>query len=191
MISTTPPRVLTTTQISSTVTTLQTTLPDRKTNIMKLLEESFPSSAAADDLQFGEIFSASSATNPWAIDTAQFEIVPAVPSQNAPVIAQEVSEDSRKKTDLVKQNHVPRQFSPVPAVPVVTAAPGDKIARQPKNKLRTSDVDDNQLEEEKVAIETLNKNGICLEKCVQQFCIPEEDLSMFSNCVDKYKTLCL
>ena len=50
----------------------------------------------------------------------------------------------------------------------------------------------NNLEEQKVKNQkTMNKEGKCLERCVQQFCIPEDDLGMFSNCVDKCKTFCL
>ena len=192
-ITTTPPPVLTTTK-KVVITPPRTPLPDRRKNLLKLLNESFPNFASAEDLQFDEIFSESAAPNPWAIDTAQFEIVPAVPSKDTPDIvrvAKDVSEDNRKKKVLFTIAPVLRQFSPVPAVPDVTTAPDDSLIRQPKNTLRLSDDVDNTLEEQKVDSEkNVNKEGSCLERCVQHFCLPEEDLSMFSNCVDKCKTFC-
>jgi len=200
VITTTPsPPVLTTTQRSSTVTTpLTITLPDRRNNLLKLLNESFLNSTLAEDLQFDEIFSESSkaASNPWAIDAAQFEIVPAVPSKGTPDIvrvAKEVSEDNSEK-DTFMIAPVPRQFmfSPVPAVPDVTTAPDDRLARRPKNTLELSDDFDNIIEVQKNTSENnMNKEGSCIERCVQQFCLPEEGLSMFSTCVDKCQAFCL
>jgi len=195
--STAPPPVLTTTQsqkVPTVTTPLQATLPERRKIILKLLNESFSNSVPAEDLQFDEIFSESVSPNPWAIDTAQFEIVPAVPSRDTPDVVRvpkDVSGDNKQEKDLFIVP-VPRQFSPVPAVPDVTTAPDDKLPRQPKNTLSLNNEVGNTLEEQKVKNQkTMNKEGKCLERCVQQFCIPEDDLGMFSNCVDKCKTFCL
>merc|ERR1712106_514451 len=191
VITTTTTPTLTTTQRLSTVTTPpRTILPERRKNLLKLLDESFPTSAPTEDLQLDEIFSESSAPNPWTIDTAQFEIVPAVPSKETPDIlrvAKELSKDNRKEKDVYTIAPVLRQFSPVPAVPDVTTSPDDGLVRQPKNTQDLSDNIDNSLEKQK----DVNKKGMCAERCVQQFCLSEEDLSMFSTCVDKCKTFCL
>ena len=164
---------------STLPTTLETSLPSKRTNILKLPEESFPPSD-----QFEEIFPSLTAANPWDIDTAQFEIVPAVPSQDIARVLKEVSDEG----NLVKQKNVDtRQFNPVPAVPELTI--DDKQARQPKNIVALSHEVENNIDEEKAVVETLI-NGNCLDKCVQQFCLLEEDLSLFSNCVGKCKTFC-
>ena len=36
-----------------------------------------------------------------------------------------------------------------------------------------------------------DKNGKCLEKCVQQFCITDKDFSLFGSCVEKCKSFCV
>ena len=151
---------------------------------MKLLEESFPPSAPTDE-QLQEMFPSLSAANPWDIDTAHFVIVPAVPSDDD--IARMIKQVSYEE-NMVKHNNVDaRQFNPVPAVPEITI--DDKQTRQPKNILALSGEVENNIDGEKTVVETLI-NGNCLDKCVQQFCLLEEDLSLFSNCVGKCRTFC-
>ena len=166
---------LRTTEMPSTLpTTLQRSFPSRRTNILNFLEESFSPFAPTDD-QFKAIIPSLSAANPWDIDTTQFEIVPAVPSDD-----EKVSDD--------ENNVDTRQFNPVPAVPEIKI--DDKQTRQPKNILSLSDEVENNIDEEKALVEDISSNGSCLDKCVQQFCLLEEDLSLFSNCVGKCKTFC-
>ena len=112
---------------------------------------------------------------PWFIDTAQFQIVAAVPEQDM--------EDRKDFNEKVEGIDIPSQFMPVPAVPSV---PSDTLSRQPKNIVEVVDgvVDIVNLEKSE------NKSRRCLEKCIQQFCIPDKDISMFSSCVEKCKSFC-
>ena len=190
MIPTNPQPTLTTTQRTSTVTTqLQTSLSDRRTNLLKLLKESFHNESPAEDLQFNEMFSESPAPNPWVIDTAEFEIVPAVPGEYTP--AEEVSEDNREGNNIDTNVPVPVQFSPVPAVPDVTTVPNDRLARQPKNTMDLTYQVENTLDEENYVSQTSKVKGNCLERCVHGFCLQEDDFTMFGVCVDECKSLCL
>ena len=120
--------------------------------------------------------------NPWFIDTAQFQIVAAVPEHehDKERVDKEVVIDSKAEED-----GIPSKFMPVPAVPSGT---DDMLSRQPKNIVE--DIDDvvNIVKEEE---DENDKNGICLEKCVQQFCISDKDFSLFSNCVEKCKNFCV
>jgi len=121
-----------------------------------------------------------STPSPWSINTSQFQIVAAVPDH-----------DMEDRKDLnenivdakVEEIEIPFQFMPVPAVPSVLS---DTLSRQPKNIVEGIDDVVNIVKLEK----SENKNRRCLEKCVQQFCIPDKDISMFSSCVEKCKSFC-
>ena len=169
----------------------QQSLTNRNTNILKLLEESFPNSAPpAEDNLFGEIFSDFSTRSPWSIDTAKFEIVPAVPATGEIRVAKEASGGKKQREDINQENRDFIQFSPVPAVPTIASASIEMQARQPKNILETGDSVKNSIKDEGAFSEAETKKDGCLEKCVQQFCLPDKNLSLFSNCVEKCKTLC-
>jgi len=121
--------------------------------------------------------------SPWSIDTAQFQIVAAVPEHDKERVDNEgVNENIDTK---VEKNEIPSKFMPVPAVPSGT---DDMLSRQPKNIVEDNDDVVNFAKEEE---DENDKNGKCLEKCVQQFCITDKDLSLFSSCVEKCKSFCV
>jgi hypothetical protein len=161
--------------------TIRTSLPER-TNISKIQEETLSSSEKVDN----SIFYTSSESNPWLINTAQFDIVPAVPSKhtanNIEKVPKDMSEDSRDEKDLVKQNYDHKQFIPVAAVPDATTASVNKISREPQNALKI--IEEDTGENKKVP----GDDTSCLEKCSEQFCVAES--FTISNCVDMCKTLC-
>jgi len=113
--------------------------------------------------------------SPWSIDTAQFQIVAAVPDHD--------KVDKENIDAKIEGNALLSKFMPVPAVPSV---PDDMLGRQPKNIVE--DIDDVI---NIVKVEENDKNGRCLEKCVEQFCIPDKDFSLFSRCVGKCKSFCV
>ena len=113
--------------------------------------------------------------SPWSIDTAQFQIVAAVPDHD--------KVDKENIDAKIEGNALLSKFMPVPAVPSV---PDDMLGRQPKNIVE--DIDDVI---NIVKVEENDKNGRCLEKCVEQFCIPDKDFSLFSSCVGKCKSFCV
>merc|ERR1711936_1171376 len=153
--STTASPVVAATQRSSTST--ETSFIQRRTNLLRLLQSSFPNASPAEDLQInGKVQSNSSINNTWHIDTAQFEIVPAVPVQE-----EETAEFT--ETDLVTNSLVLNQFSAVPAVPEATTASLDKLIRQPKNAKELLEEVDNNITENIF-------NEKCSEKCFKYFC---------------------
>jgi len=122
-----------------------------------------------------------STPSPWSINTAQFQIVAAVPDhdmEDEKDFNENIVDEKVEEIDII-----PSQFMPVPAVPSV---PSDTLSRQPKNIVEGVDDVVNIVNLEK----SENKNRRCLEKCVQQFCIPDKDISMFSSCVEKCKSFC-
>ena len=176
---TTATSILATPQRSLTLaTSAPVSVTDRRTNILKLLETSFPDAKPKENTDFDEIFVETVTPNPWAINPAQFDIVPAVPSKD---VAEDLFVNNKKKEDPVP---FPRQFSPVPAVPDDT----HDIDRQPKKVLQLNGVDniDNNVRNTKKG--SLPRN--CLGKCLDQFCLPVSDLSLYGNCEDKCKTFC-
>jgi hypothetical protein len=151
-----------------------------------ILRESSPNPTLVEDNLFDDIFSEESTPSPWAIDTAQLDIVPAVPDQEDDNLEKEEFKD--KIVLRMEDIGIPSQFQPVPAVP---SDPSNNLARQPKNILGGGNGVVNTVEEEEGVDITEDKNSECLEKCVQQFCIPDKDFSLFSNCVEKCKSFCL
>jgi len=121
-----------------------------------------------------------STPSPWSINTAQFQIVAAVPDHD---MEDEQDFNENIVDEKVEEMDIPSHFMPVPAVPSV---PSETLSRKPKNIVEGVDnvVDIVNLEKSE------NKNRRCLEKCVQQFCIPDKDISMFSSCVEKCKSFC-
>jgi len=101
-----------------------------------------------------------------------------------------VSVDKKEMQDINQDNTDVNQFSPVQAVPTIASASVQMQARQPKNILRTGDGVKNIIEDKEAFSEAETKKDGCLERCVQQFCLPDKNLSLFSNCVEKCKTLC-
>ena len=82
------------------------------------------------------IFSVSSENSPWPIDTAQFDIVPAVPSKRATKDIKRVPRDvSENSTDD------PKQLSSITAVPYATTAFDNELSRDPKHSLNISEED--------------------------------------------------
>ena len=94
----------------------------------------------------------------WSIDTARFNIIPAVPSDEAVRVPNEVSEEQKFKS--VEKETITAEFSPVPAVPVTTAA---SLVSSTSEVLPVS----------------------CQGDCVQQFCSHSDRI-----CQDKCKTIC-
>lgn len=174
---TTPTTIVTTTQRSLTLTTLVSTM-DRRTNILKLLEESFPKAKQKQNEDFGEIFVEPASPKPWAINPAKFDIVPAVPAEDAAEVLTVINKN--------KENpfQVPRQFSPVLAVPEDT----QDIDRQPKTVLQLNDVGD--LENSFTSAKKKILPRKCIEKCVDHFCISKDDLNIYQNCENKCNTFC-
>jgi len=173
-VLTTQPTVLTTQQISSTVKSVQQsrTLPPT------------------------DIFARTSPPNPWDIDTAQFDIVPAVPDEvvsNRRAVS-EVLEVSTDGKNLVTNLIVLNQFSPVPAVPNVTSSPKNKLTRQPKNTFGKENKPGKTNEDGKTTNDSENeivyKKGDCQERCAHTFCDPKEDINISSTCIEKCKFLC-
>jgi len=117
-----------------------------------------------------------STPSPWSIDTAQFQIVAAVPEHDRE------REEKEGFNEKVEELEIPSQFMPVPAVPSL----GDMLGRQPKKILDNVDDVLNKVREE----ETEDKNRKCLEKCVPQFCIQDKEFNLFSSCVEKCKSFC-
>jgi len=117
-----------------------------------------------------------STPNPWSIDTAQFQIVAAVPEHDRE------REEKEGFNEKVEELEIPSQFMPVPAVPSL----GDMLGRQPKKILDNVDDVVNKVKEE----ESEDKNRKCLEKCVPQFCIQDKEFNLFSSCVEKCKSFC-
>merc|ERR1712013_939726 len=117
-----------------------------------------------------------STPNPWSIDTAQFQIVAAVPEHDRE------REEKEGFNEKVEELEIPSQFMPVPAVPSL----GDMLGRKPKKILDNVDDIVNKVKEE----DTEDKNRKCLEKCVPQFCIQDKELNLFSSCVEKCKSFC-
>jgi len=152
---------------------------NRKMNIIKLLEESFPSAKPTESTEYDEIFSVPPILNTWDIDTAQFDIVPAVPTDDTAII---VSADSDEKYS----SSVSRQFSPVPAVPDIT----EEISRQPKKVLdsRNINIEDGVTKANETKVKDTDN---CEEKCIEQFCLPQDDLSMLSKCENKCRNFCV
>merc|ERR1711892_4139 len=134
---------------SIAVTSTQAILPERRKS--NELKDSLPSSVTAEDLLFDEIFSDSSEDKSWMIDGTQFDIVPAVPSKATKEIVRvpkEVSEDN------MGVKNIPAKFMPVPAVPDPPAAPKSALS----------------LEDTNGSARLQAAPGLCLDKCVQQFC---------------------
>jgi len=104
-------------------------------------------------------------------------------------VAKEKSVDKKERQDINQDNRDFIKFSPVPAVPTIDSASLEMQARQPKNILETGDSVKNSIKDEGAFSEAETKKDGCLEKCVQQFCLPDKNLSLFSNCVEKCKTL--
>merc|ERR1712179_725014 len=157
-------RVLSTTTATTTTTTTKTTAKTT-TVYIRAPREDIPSI---------------STPSPWSINTAQFQIVAAVPDHD---MGDKKDFNENIVDAKVEEIDIPSQFMPVPAVPSV---PSDALSRQPKNIVEGVDDIVNIANLEK----SENKNGKCLEKCIQQFCIPDKDISIFSSCVEKCKSFC-
>jgi len=114
--------------------------------------------------------------SPWSIDTAQFQIVAAVPEHDRE------REEKKGFNEKVEELEIPSQFMPVPAVPSL----GDMLGRKPKKILDNVDDVVNKVKEEDTEV----KNRKCLEKCVPQFCIQDKEFNLFSSCVEKCKSFC-
>ena len=91
----------------------------------------------------------------WSIDTARFNIIPAVPSDEIVRVPKEVPEEHKFDKETITA-----EFSPVPAVPVTTAA---SLVSSTSEVLPVS----------------------CQGDCVQQFCSHSDRI-----CQDKCKTIC-
>jgi len=117
-----------------------------------------------------------STPSPWSIDTAQFQIVAAVPEHDRE------REEKEGFNEKVEELEIPSQFMPVPAVPSL----GDMLGRKPKKILDNVDDVVNKVNEK----DTEDKNRKCLEKCVPQFCIQDKEFNLFSSCVEKCKSFC-
>ena len=106
-------------------------------------------------------------------------------------MAKEVSVDNKERQYINQENRDLIQFSPVPAVPTKLARASVQMeARQPKNILRTGNGGENSIKDKEAFSEAETKQDGCLERCVQEFCLPDKNLSLLSNCVEKCKTLC-
>jgi len=165
-------KVLPTTTKTTTTTTTTTTITKTTTTTTKTTTEYIR--APREDIL------SMSTPSPWSINTAQFQIVVAVPEYD---MGDEKDFNENIVDEKVEEIDIPRQFMPVPAVPNVSS---DTLSRQPKNIVEGVDDAVNIVNLEK----SENKNRRCLEKCVQQFCIPDKDISMFSSCVEKCKNFC-
>eukprot|EP00092_Neocalanus_flemingeri_P063619 GFUD01077017.1.p1 GENE.GFUD01077017.1~~GFUD01077017.1.p1 ORF type:complete len:210 (-),score=62.72 GFUD01077017.1:85-657(-) len=149
--------------------------------------------------------SAEKKTNPYlTIDTGKFAIVPAVPGVNIP--QQENKETTKGKIE------VPTQFNAVQAVPRdATTAPIETVDYGISNV----DISDsvqvenvaNSVEEERFAAfsqdtpefedgdflsahEVRKQFKKCHGKCVQNFCLPVGNLSVFDKCTNNCKGVC-
>jgi len=139
----------------------------------------------------------------WRIRPGQFEVVAAVPGE--PV----KSTISRLPKSVPKSIQIQPQFSPVPAVPIQSSEQSDirsttQISEQLDSfvdlsdglsggnsvlpdisikKTISSDDDD-----KKKARKKFRK---CQGQCVQQFCLPVQNLDVYAKCVDKCKNICI
>eukprot|EP00092_Neocalanus_flemingeri_P007325 GFUD01007911.1.p1 GENE.GFUD01007911.1~~GFUD01007911.1.p1 ORF type:complete len:263 (+),score=62.56 GFUD01007911.1:79-867(+) len=150
--------------------------------------------------------SAEKKTNPYlTIDTGKFEIVPAVPGVKIP--QQENKETTKGKID------VPTQFNAVQAVPrdATTTAAIETVDYGISNvdisdSVQVEDVA-NSVEEERFAAlsqdtpdyedgdflsahEVRKQFKRCHGKCVQNFCLPVGNLSVFDKCTNNCKGVC-
>ena len=176
---TTATSILATTQSSLTLaTSAPVSVTDRRTNILKLLETSFPDAKPKENTDFDEIFVETVTPNPWAINPAQFDIVPAVPSKD---VAENLFVNNKEKEDPVP---FARQFSPVPAVPDDT----QDIERQPKKVLQLNSAD--TIENSGTNPKIVSPTRKCFEKCIEQFCLPISDLGNYESCEGKCKIFC-
>jgi len=170
----------TTTSGKSKVTDPRKIVSTKRTIILNQQDNIFSNS---DDNKFATIILDRSS---WPVDTAQFDIIPAVPSKKTTKgierVPKNMSEDNIDDKDIVTQNYEPKQFSPVPAVPHATTASADKLAKAPEDSPKMSEEDsgENRM--------LSDQDESCIEKCSQQFCV-EDSLSL-SSCVDKCSSLC-
>ena len=171
--------IITTTQRPLTLaTTALASVTDRRTNILKLLEQSFPDAKPKENTDFNEIFEEAASPNPWAINSAQFDIIPAVPFED---VAESLTVKNKEEENPAP---VPRQFIPVPAVPDNT----QDIERQPKKVFQLNSVD--IIENSGTNPNKVSPTRQCFVKCTEQFCLPNSDLSKYASCEGKCKTFC-
>jgi len=145
----------------------------------------------SEETFFAEIFSDVSEQRSWSIDTARFHIIPAVPSKTTSEVLRvpkEVSEE--EKVGSVEKETIPAVFSPVPAVPVTTAASSIPAAPAPDS---TSEVSpDNPSEVSPDSTSEVSPDSTsevspvsCQGNCVHQFCDDSDKL-----CKEKCSALC-
>jgi len=128
----------------------------------------------------------------WRISPGQFEVVAAVPGE--PV----KSTISRLPKSIPKTIKIQPQFSPIPAVPLQsTEQSPTQISEQFERLVDLSDgLSDGNSVEQDISTddddqkESRKKFRKCQGKCVQQFCLPVEDLNVYEKCVEKCKTFC-
>jgi len=139
----------------------------------------------------------------WRISPGQFEVVAAVPGE--PV----KSTISRLPKSVLESIKIQPQFSPVPAVPIQSLGQSDirsttQISEPLDNFVDLSDglSEGNSVELDISVKETISSSDDdkkkarkkfrkCQGQCVQQFCLPVENLDVYAKCVDKCKNICI
>jgi len=115
-------------RVLSTTTTTATTTPPPTRTIATIKTTTTTTKEYIRELEKDTV--SLSTPSPWSIDTAQFQIVAAVPERDRE------REEKKGFNEKVEELEIPSQFMPVPAVPSF----GDMLGRQPKKIL--DDVDD-------------------------------------------------
>ena len=124
-----------------------------------------------------------------SIDIAMLDIVPAVPGVNIPY------QESRGTT-MQPAEDILAKFSAVPAVPTTDMERVDPVQVDNENSVEqervaapynvtSKDEDDFVSAEEKRKVFKR-----CHGKCVQKFCLPVGNLSVFDRCTQKCRGIC-
>merc|ERR1719323_1356903 len=136
--------------------------------------------------------------NPYlSIDTKKFPVLDAVPRARVPDMPREDIRVMSQPLVIEPQEdvvHIPDQFSPVPAVP-------DASTHSDRRDINEKVEDDDEIEinegvnDDPIIItstsSTLRKQfKRCHGKCVQKFCLPIGDLTVYENCSNKCKGIC-
>merc|ERR1711915_915517 len=157
--------IRTSTTTSTTTTTTGTPLvAERMSNILKLLEESFPDAKPVDKDAADDISSDSTVGDSklWTVDTDMFDIVPAVPNL-----------DFDEYVDNDDTVSMIQPFIPVPAVP-------DDIINQSDTDRQPKRITEN---------ESLKYPQKCFSECQNQFCLGL-NLDAKIECDEKCGNLC-
>merc|ERR1712025_1026522 len=145
--------------------------------------------------------------NEWEVRPGKFEVIAAVPDQPVKESESKARLPKAAVSQSVSSFGQGRRFMPVPAVPNKSEplvkqkeiTETENIERSRNNEeIRSnvieSEIIDGSVNREKVVIKKGSKSRKefkrCQSKCVQQFCLPVEDLQVYEGCVEKCKDLC-